>query len=95
MSGYDRLSSKRLSGIFVLEQAVYSSWCASFDLAVGKARLRYRSLLFTPISKVALQVESTICHFRLGPTSPFNQQGEWRLDAGMRALAWTPMRNEK
>jgi hypothetical protein len=31
-----------------------------FDLVVGKARLRYRSLLFTTNFKVALQVESTI-----------------------------------
>jgi hypothetical protein len=31
-----------------------------FDLAVGKARLRYRSLLLTTNFKVALQVESTI-----------------------------------
>jgi len=30
-----------------------------FDLAVGKARLRYRSLLLTTNLKVALQIEST------------------------------------
>jgi hypothetical protein len=33
-----------------------------FDLVVGKARLRYRSLLLTTNFKVALQVESTIVH---------------------------------
>jgi hypothetical protein len=33
-----------------------------FDLVVGKARLRYRSLLLTTNFKVALQVESTIGH---------------------------------
>jgi hypothetical protein len=37
-------------------------------LAVDKARLRYRSLLLTTNFKVALQVESTICHFSFGPT---------------------------
>jgi hypothetical protein len=31
---------------------------------VGKARLRYRSLLLTTNFKVALQVESTILHFK-------------------------------
>jgi hypothetical protein len=34
-------------------------------LVVGKARLRYRSLLLTTNFKVALQVESTIFHFSL------------------------------
>jgi hypothetical protein len=33
---------------------------ASFDLAVKKARLRYRSLPLTTNFKVALQLESTI-----------------------------------
>jgi hypothetical protein len=42
---------------------VYSSFVCFFDLVVGKARLRYRSLLLTTNFKVALQVESTIYHF--------------------------------
>ena len=39
--------------------------CASFDLAVDRARLNYRSLLLTTNLKVALHVESTICQLRL------------------------------
>ncbi|MGI8734726.1 MAG: hypothetical protein ACR2LM_15640, partial [Pyrinomonadaceae bacterium] len=44
-------------------QAAYSSFVCFFDLVVGKARLRYCSLLLTTNFKVALQVESTIRRF--------------------------------
>jgi hypothetical protein len=55
-------------------QAAYSSLVCFFDLVVGKARLRYRSLLFTTNFKVALQVESTylvVAHEVLDSNSAF------------------------
>jgi hypothetical protein len=61
-SGYGLPLSGCISDIFVHGQAAYSSLCALLTWRLEKHAYAIAACSQPPISKVALQVESTICH---------------------------------